>query len=141
MNIRNAVTADYKAIAEICRNDLGYECEDDLVRAKLSSLDSSREAVFATEYNKEVIGFVHIEKYDLLYCETFANVLGLAVKSDYRRLSAGKALMNEAEKWAKTNGASTVRLNSGFTRTDAHGFYRAIGYDNEKNQIRFMKKI
>ena len=44
-------------------------------------------------------------------------------------------------KWAKENGIKKVRLNSGFSRKDAHIFYRSIGYNNEKEQIRFMKEL
>ena len=34
-----------------------------------------------------------------------------------------------------------IRLNSGLSRKDAHEFYRKLGFDNEKEQIRFLKKI
>lgn len=138
--IRRAKADDFVAIAAISRNDLGYDCTDILVKSKLTALDDAREAVFVAEYNnKNVCGYVHIEKYDVLYCETFANVLGLAVSGNTRHLGIGKKLMETAEEWAKSIGAKAVRLNSGFSRTGAHEFYRSIGYNNEKNQIRFLK--
>lgn len=141
LTIRNAVIDDYKAIAAISREDLGYDCSDELVRLKLEKLDTSREAVFAAVCDNCVIGYVHAEKYDTLYFETLVNILGLAVKSDSRRIGAGRRLMEAAECWAKENGAVGVRLNSGITRTGAHDFYRAVGYNSEKQQMRFMKKF
>lgn len=69
------------------------------------------------------------------------NILGLAVSADYRRKGIGKALLNHTEDWARKSGINYVRLNSGITRKEAHNFYRAMGYDNEKVQIRFMKHI
>lgn len=36
-------------------------------------------------------------------------------------------------------GVDLIRLNSGSARKEAHSFYRKIGYNSEKEQIRFMK--
>lgn len=141
LKVREAVLEDYKAIAEISRNDLGYLCEDHLVKTRLSLIDSRRECVFVAEYENEVIGYVHVERYDTLYMETMANILGLAVAAQKRRMGVGYLLMSEAESWAKSIGAVGVRLNSGASRTEAHEFYRAIGYNLEKKQIRFLKML
>ncbi|WP_432650541.1 GNAT family N-acetyltransferase [Huintestinicola sp.] len=139
--IRKAAVEDAQALAEISSKDLGYDCTSEFAGKKLAGLDMSREAVFVAENENSVIGYIHIEKYDTLYCETLANVLGLAVRSDSRRNGAGKLLIEAAESWAKEIGAVGVRLNSGASRTGAHSFYRAAGYNNEKTQIRFLKKF
>ncbi len=141
LKVREAMLEDYKSIAEISRNDLGYLCENNLVKIRLSVIDSRRECVFVAEYENEVIGYVHVERYDTLYMETLANILGLAVSAEKRRMGAGHLLMSEAESWAKSIGAVGVRLNSGALRTGAHEFYRAIGYNLEKEQIRFLKML
>lgn len=49
--------------------------------------------------------------------------------------------MEAAENWAKEIGATGVRLNSGADRTNAHAFYRNIGYEVKKQQIRFLKEF
>lgn len=38
-------------------------------------------------------------------------------------------------------GIKEIRLNSGGTRKEAHEFYRTIGFDDEKMQIRFLKEV
>ena len=58
-----------------------------------------------------------------------------------RRQGIGRALIACAEKWAKEQGINIVRLNSGGSRREAHEFYRAMGYDNEKMQVRFLKNL
>ena len=141
IEIRKAAVEDSAAIAEISSKDLGYDCSAEFVGKKLSGLDTRREAVFAAETDNGVIGYIHIEKYETLYCETLANVLGLAVRADSRRNGAGKLLIEAAENWAKEIGASGVRLNSGGSRTGAHSFYRSVGYNSEKQQIRFLKEF
>lgn len=139
--IRNACANDVRALAKICSSDLGYSCDAELVARRLSLLDSSREQVFVAELDGSVVGFVHIELYNLIYCEAGANILGLAVASDYQRQGIGNALMTRAELWAQEQAVSFVRLNSGSNRKEAHSFYRNLGYDNEKLQIRFMKML
>ncbi len=99
--IRNAKVSDCSQIAEILKNDLGYDCTGELVRDRLSKLDPSREAVFAAVKDGEVVGVVHIERYELLYSDTLANVLGLAVCGKFRRMGIGRSLMQAAEKWAE----------------------------------------
>ena len=87
------------------------------------------------------MGYVHVEKYNILYCESMINILGLAVDEDYQRRGIGRALIQAVERWGREQGINKVRLNSGALRKEAHAFYRAIGFDSEKEQIRFMKEI
>lgn len=141
MNVRKADINDAPAICKICSDDLGYECSEELVLNRLKNLDAGREAVLVAEIEGSVAGFVHAEKYELLYFEPMINILGLAVSSERRRQGLGKALISGAENWGKELGINTVRLNSGHSRKDAHEFYRAMGFDDEKLQIRFIKKI
>lgn len=141
VTIRKAEISDAQSIAEICKNDLGYDCDMILVERKLKLTDNNREQVFVGILHGKVVGFIHIEFYNVLYCETGANILGLAVSLKYRHKGIGKSLVSVAEKWALNNGAKWIRLNSGGSRKDAHKFYRALGFDNEKTQIRFIKMI
>ena len=141
MVIREAMITDAVAICHISSKDLGYECEEVFVKERLGNLDANREVVFVAEVNDAVAGYVHAEIYNLLYFESMVNILGLAVSSDCRRQGAGKALMKQVETWAKEKGIKEIRLNSGGTRKEAHEFYHAIGFDDEKVQIRFLKTV
>lgn len=139
--IRRTQPDDAADIAAICSHDLGYSCAETEVRGRLASLDEGREAVFVAEYEGKVAGFIHAEVYQTLYFEPMANILGLAVAEAYRRKGYGRALLDAAENWAKEKGIHYVRLNSGAVRIEAHRFYRVAGYDSEKEQIRFLKKL
>lgn len=141
MVIREVVITDAVAICRISSNDLGYKCEEQFVKERLEKLDATRERVFVAELDGAVAGYVHAEVYSLLYWEPMVNILGLAVSFDCRRKGAGKALMKRVEEWAKEKGIKEIRLNSGGTRKEAHEFYRAIGFDDEKMQIRFLKTV
>lgn len=139
--VRKAECADAARIAEIWRNDLGYDCSEELVRRKLPKLEAHREAVFTAEQRGQVVGVIHVEKYETLYMETLGNILGLAVSGEFRRRGVGRRLMQAAEEWAGKIGAVGVRLSSGGYRKEAHAFYRALGYGSEKTQIRFLKEL
>lgn len=90
---------------------------------------------------KIVAGYIHAEKYQTLYFEPMINILGLAVSSGLRRRGIGRMLLKYAEHWANELGIHKIRLNSGASRKEAHSFYRAMGYNNEKGQIRFVKDV
>lgn len=137
--IRQAKIEDYKDICKICCDDLGYNCSEELVKERLKGLDKNNERVLVAVYNSEVVGYLHAQIYKTLYFEELINFLGLAVSKEYRNKKVGTRLVNEIENWAKKKGINKVRVNSGFSRKEAHEFYRSLGYNNEKEQIRFLK--
>ena len=141
ISIRHALAADFKDIAYICRTSLGYDCSAELVRKRLETLDSKREAVFAAVYDDRVVGFVHSERYEVLYAEPLINILGIAVDNGFKRRGIGRMLMQAVEKDAAERGVTGIRLNSGGSRSGAHEFYRSLGFDSEKTQIRFIKQF
>ena len=163
VKIRHAAASDIPAMNELFRKDLGYaECTLEIVEKQFAGLDNSREAVFIAEAEStdasgeshdgspdvtsdarlfRIAGVIHVEKYNVLYFPTMANILGIAVSADFRRQGIGSALLKRAEEWARENGAGSVRLNSGESRKKAHEFYRALGYIDDKKQLRFIKEL
>ena len=163
VKIRHAAASDIPAMNELFQKDLGYaECTLEIVEKQFAVLDNSREAVFIAEAEStdasgeshdgspdvtsdarlfRIAGIIHVEKYNVLYFPTMANILGIAVAADFRRQGIGSALLKRAEKWACENGAGSMRLNSGESRKKAHEFYRALGYIDDKKQLRFIKEL
>lgn len=142
IQIRTACKEDAAAICRLCSEEMGYSCDVALVESKLNQLDSSREAVFFAELDGSApAGYLHVEKYDVLYFETMANILGLAVSAQYQRNGVGSALIQAAETWAREHGIHLMRLNSGGSRKGAHAFYRKQGYTDVKEQLRFNKRL
>ena len=141
VTVREALPEDAAALSGICVNEMGYECTEALVFTKLQGLRPDRECVYIAACGDSIAGFVHVEKYDVLYFETMANILGLAVRSDCQRRGIGSALLRAADDWARARGISVMRLNSGAGRAGAHAFYRDQGYTAGKEQLRFLKTL
>ena len=139
--IREIKISDDIKICNIIESELGYLCNAELVKGKINQLNEKREKVFVAVDNDKVVGFIHVEKYDVIYFETMANILGLAVEKGYQRKGLGKELIWSVEKWALENEIYMMRLNSGITRKNAHKFYRHLGYKSDKEQFRFTKKL
>lgn len=139
--LREAKVNDYLGICKVATDDLGYKCEPELVKYRLENIDTNREKVFVAETEDKIVGFIHAEMYNTLYYKSMVNLQGLAVNSEFRHKGYGRALLGEVETWAKNNGIDLIRVNSGFSRKDAHAFYRNLGYNNEKEQIRFLKQL
>lgn len=139
--IRKYEISDHVDICKICNRELGYNCEKSLVSKQLENLNENREMVFVAELNARVVGFIHVEKYNVLYLDSMVNILGLAVLSNYQMQGLGRKLIDAAIQWAKEMGIYTLRLNSGINRKEAHQFYRRIGFGEEKEQYRFIKNI
>lgn len=139
--IREAKISDYVELQKLSFEDLGYECDAELVKNRLENLDLSNECVFVADVDCKVVGYVHIIKFNTLYYKSMANIQGMVVAKEHQRKGYGKELMHAAEDWARERNIEMIRLNSGFVRPEAHEFYRDIGYSNEKEQIRFMKEL
>ena len=139
--LRKVIINDYEQIYELCEHDLGYKCNKEQVKIRLSNIDYNRECVFVAAFDGKVVGFIHVEKYETLFMPKMANILGIAVMNKLRRQGIGQKLLRIAEDWAKHNGINKMRLNSGETRKEAHMFYRSMGYNDDKKQLRFIKTL
>ena len=141
VDIRPVTRDDSEDVCRICCDDLGYQCDKYLVSERISQLDPSREAVFVAIADGKVVGYIHVERYNTLYFESMANILGLAVSGKCRKMGVGKALLEQAEKWAIDNEINLMRLNTSTARSGAHDFYKHMGYISENKQLRFIKRI
>jgi aminoglycoside 6'-N-acetyltransferase I len=62
--------------------------------------------------------------------EPVAMLTVLVVAGNHRGKGIGTALLRHAEAWAIAQGATAISLTSALRRVDAHGFYKANGYDH-----------
>ena len=140
--IRECFINDSFAIQQLNSLELGYDFPTEQTQQKLYELlASDKDKIFIAEVDGIVVGYVHVNNYELLYAPPMKNIMGIAVSSDYRRMGVGRALLERVERWAKETGAAGVRLVSGGSRIDAHSFYKSLGYGEGKPQLNFKKQL
>ena len=134
--IRDAVFDDAPSLYHLNSASMDYEYPKEKTSVQLEKLlSSSRDKILVAELDNQVVGYLHLVDYDLLYFGPMKNIMGIAVDPKYRRMDIGKALLEAGEEWARESGAKGVRLVSGEGRTEAHAYYREIWYDGNKKQL------
>ncbi len=122
---------------------LGYPATEAQIRVRLERVLADREhALFVAEDAAgRVVGWVHVFINKLLESDARAEIGGLVSDPTARRQGIGRALMQQAEQWAKGRGLPAVSLRTNIKRIDAHRFYESLGYTTAKTQFNYRKPI
>jgi GNAT superfamily N-acetyltransferase len=133
---------DAEAAARLA-TQLGYPATTDEIRRRLQALSESDDAtVFVAEDPQGgAVGWVHVFGRLLLESDPDAEIGGLVVDERLRGRGIGKALMASAEAWARERGYGVVSLRTNVIRTEAHEFYKALGYEVIKSQLKLRKRL
>ncbi|SEG56899.1 GNAT family N-acetyltransferase [Paenibacillus sp. UNC499MF] len=140
--VREIRITDYPAIYLLNRDfnpDL-HPFSEQKVKEKIETITrKTNDIVLVCEQEEEVIGYIHGSPYELLFSDSFVNILGFVVKKACRNQGTGSMLIESLETWGKTNGFSGIKLLSHPSRTSAHRFYERRGYAFTKDQKNFIK--
>jgi GNAT superfamily N-acetyltransferase len=142
MIVRPMREEDAAEVARLCRQ-LGYPCSaDDAVR-RLSTIapDESHCAYVAEASDGRIVGWVHVFGSKLLISDHTAEIGVLVVEATNRGQGVGRALMDHAERWARTRGCTEIWLRSHVRREDAHAFYTQLGYSLHGTSYVFRKVV
>jgi ribosomal protein S18 acetylase RimI-like enzyme len=137
--LRRAVLGDASALASLA-GELGYPTDPAEMTRRLEALPPDDDVWVAT-VGDEVVGWGHCSVRLSLVVEPSIEILGIVVGERWRGRGIGRMLMERAERSAIQRGLSAVRLRSGSHREEAHGFYRALGYREIKQQRVFVREL
>jgi len=106
---------------------------EDVARDLAQHWDGPDQATFVARVEGTVVGSVNIR---LVRPRTGAGMVtprvvadvGIAILGLYRRQGIGRRLMEEAEAWARSQGAETMTLDCHAGNTTAISFYQSLGY-------------
>ena len=143
--LRRATSADYEAYCDLM-------AEADLLHRRrlprifqpaagparshdsyLTLLGDAKSVVILAEADGEPVGCLVATLRDtpevpIVVPRRVAIIDSLAVTRTWRRLGIGSALMMEAERWARTQGATDLELSVYQFNRGARAFYRSLGY-------------
>jgi GNAT superfamily N-acetyltransferase len=121
---------------------LGYQVDASTLAGRLRRiLARSGERFLIAEVDGRAVGWLHAGVWEDIEAEAFVVIGGLVVDREHRLQGIGRALLEDAERWAREQGVPVVRLWSSTTRTAAHRFYERMGYTTIKTQYSFAKCV
>ncbi len=139
-DLRSAMIADADDVARLL-TELGYPCDIDDAAERIDAIAANdRQALVLARRDGAVCGLIALDfMYYLPLGTITCRVTALVVTPTAQGLGIGRQLLKEAERRARTGGASRIELTSGSQRTEAHAFYRACGYKD--SSVRFVKQL
>jgi GNAT superfamily N-acetyltransferase len=95
----------------------------------------------AVAAEREIVGFVHAAEKRLLVSEPFVELEGLIVAAGARRRGAAGLLLEAVERWTRARGVGELRVRARLERDAADLFYRRRGFELEKQQRVFTRRL
>lgn len=128
--IRDARPEDAQAVAGLV-GELGYPTNAETMLRRLKLLDSSEaDRVLVAEVEGKVVGLasVHVSL-AIEFDQPAAKLSAIVVGDEYRGRGIGTGLLVAIETEARSRGCGLLFLTTAEHRTDAHTFYRRIGFE------------
>jgi GNAT superfamily N-acetyltransferase len=142
VEIRDAQVREASSLARLA-DQLGYPTEIAQIESRLKRIDGRRDerVIVAADEGQNVLGWTTVRVVEHMYGDAFVEISGFVVDKEARGRGVGRKMMAEVERWAKQTGHSSIRLNANVARTGAHEFYKALGFEQIKQQIVFRKSV
>jgi GNAT superfamily N-acetyltransferase len=142
VEVRPATSADAPSLAALS-GQLGYPLDEATARKRFAVIaEDPRHAVFvAQDDSGAVVGWIHIMPKIMLLVSEVCEIGGLVVDEQHRSTGVGRALVAEAEAWARRSGYRELTVRSDTRRSAAHGFYPTQGFVAVKEQKVYKKAL
>ena len=131
VRIRAAGAEDRLAVQDLLRQ-LGYVFTADEIQARLDLLAmSDADPVLLATQDDEVVGLIALHFATMLQQrEPVAQITALVVRDGVRGAGIGKTLVDAGGDLARQSGCGRLELRTANARTEAHAFYRKLGFAN-----------
>jgi len=134
--------SDAPRVAELA-GELGYPSTAEQILTRKAVLDrQGMSVIFVAEMEGgEVIGWIIVSEICSLELDPHAEVKGLVVAASARNRGLGAKLMEAGETWARSRGLHEMVLRSNVLRDRAHAFYKRLGYEEQKRQVKMRRRL
>ena len=140
IRVRQAKTSDVRAVRDLL-DQLGYTFTVEAVESRLNLLTASGDdPVILAVQDDAVLGLIALQfAWMLQVDEPVARVTALVVRDGGRGSGVGRLLVDAGDQVARQAGCKTLELTTAVARTDAHAFYRKLGFAN--SSLRFSRPV
>lgn len=139
--MRPMTTEDLPA-ARILLSHLGYTLDAHELHHRYQAVAQSADhTLMVAEEDSSVIALCHVYARAALDKPPEAIVQAVVVDPAHQGRGIGRKMMAAAERWAVEHGFTSVALASHVSRSDAHTFYEALGYQRTATSHLFRKII
>jgi GNAT superfamily N-acetyltransferase len=135
-----AATASDAVVIERLIAELGYSVTGAGIETRLDAIEASGHSVLVAECDGAVIGCLSTSAMTVLHRPApVGRISMMVVDEKFRGAGIGRQLAAAAETLLGERGCGLVEVTSNLRRTDAHRFWKRIGY--ERTSARFAKRV
>ena len=142
VQLRPLRPSDVSGLVDLCAQ-LGWPATAPELEARFERLQKAPgQAVFvAVGETEQPVGWLHVQERPALHLPHTAEVAALVVDAAHRGTGCGRALMAEAEQWARARGCQVLMLRSRSDRDGAHRFYETLGFERASSSLKFTRTL
>lgn len=139
--IREMTAKDAEAINVLSRQ-LGYPLSIEQTLQNINAvLQSKDHTAFVAELENKIVGWIGAAQAIMIEVMPHCEVNGLVIDEHHRGMGIGKLLIDSVKHWAKEKGIDKIGLHCNVKRTEAHLFYKHLGFTELKEQKNFVINI
>jgi uncharacterized protein YndB with AHSA1/START domain/GNAT superfamily N-acetyltransferase len=137
--IRRLTRSDLPQVVRLMA-ELGYPTDDASLAERVAAVSANPDdAVLVAEKAGVIVGLVAMHSFEMLHRPgRLGRITAFVVSQSARRRGIGRQLLGDAESHLRLKGCIKLEVTSGETRSDAHGFYAALGY--REPRVHFVKE-
>lgn len=140
IEVRPCTPEDAPAVSALL-GELGYEISSEAAAERVQRLnETASDPTFMADEKGRPLGLIALHRCHMIqYPTPVARITALVVHQQARRRGIGRLPIDHALGWAEQSGCEFVELTSAINRSEAHAFYRDLGF--EPNSLRFRKSL
>ena len=139
--IREMTAKDAEAINALSKQ-LGYPLSIEQTLQNINSILQSKDhTAFVAEFEDKVVGWIGASQAIMIEVMPHCEINGLVIDEHHRGMGIGKLLIDKVKYWAKNKGNDKIGLHCNVKRTEAHLFYKHMGFTELKEQKNFVLSV